>query len=308
MNKSLRAILILCTVFLLTLAVTPTALGEEASSMYLIVDWAGNVAMKHLDTDGRLTEDLLASSFDGRHSLFLEQGTHAPTVNGETRYVIVVRELEEIPALPENTVAVVAFDIIPAGARFDKDIVLTLSLDESQLPGNAQNVFMAYYDDVSGAWVPLEYETGGPNGVTELTLSAAIDHFSIFGVLVEVTQLPAHFTASGLNIVTSGQTASIAANIVNDGGREGTYILELRLNGEPIDTAMVVLGAGQSQPVSFTVPGLRHGQYEVEVAGLSDEFTVSRPIAWWLVVVIAVAAGFIIWEVVWRKRKTAKEG
>jgi len=65
---------------------------------------------------------------------------------------------------------------------------------------------MAYYDDVNGVWIPLEYEAGGPSGVAELTLSAAINHFSIFGVLVELAppgSRPAHFVASGLNIVPS---------------------------------------------------------------------------------------------------------
>jgi len=123
--------------------------------------------------------------------------------------------------------------------------------------------------------------------------------------------------ASGLNIVTSveriwepvtfvtktGESVTITANIANDGGQKGTYIVELKLNGEAIDTAMVILGAGQSQQVSFTVPGLDYGQYEVEVAGLSDDFTTSLTITWWLIIVIIVALGLIIWGVVWRRRR-----
>jgi hypothetical protein len=70
---------------------------------------------------------------------------------------------------------------------------------------------------------------------------------------------------------------------------------------------LVTLDAGQSQPVSFTVSGLDYGQYEVEVAGLSGDFTTSRTVTWWLIIVIIVALGLIIWGVVWgsRRRKRA---
>jgi len=266
---------------------------------------------------------LLGPSPDGSHNLFLERGTHAPTIDGRTHYLIVIKELKEIPTLPENTEAIVAFEITPSGAVFDRDIFLTLSLVQSQLPDNAQNVTMSYYDDVNEVWVPLEYE-----GVAELTLSAVINHFSVFGVLAELAPTPppppAHFVASGLSIVSSveriwepvtfvtktGESVTITANIANDGGQEGTYTVELKLNGETVDTKTVALGAGQSQPVSFTVSGLDYGQYEVEVAGLSGEFTTSRTITWWLIIVIIVAIGLIIWGVVWgrRRRGAAQEG
>ena len=182
---------------------------------------------------------------------------------------------------------------------------------------------MAYYDDVDGVWVLLESEAGGPNGVAELTLSAPINHFSIFGVLAGVappSPPQAHFVPSGLNIVTSveriwepvtfvtktGESVSITANVANDGGQEGTYTVVLKLNGEAVDTKIVTLGAGQSQQVSFTLSEMDYGQYEVEVAGLSGEFTTSRTITWWLILVIIVAIGLIIWGVVWGRRRRRK--
>ena len=225
--------------------------------------------------------------------------------------MIVIRELEEIPPLPENTMAFVVINATPAGAVFDKDVFLTVGFD--QLPENALNATMNYYDDVNGVWGPLDYEAGGPNGVAELTLSAPINHFSIFGVLVELAPTPtpptptppspAHFVASGLSIVPSGESVTITANVLNDGGQEGTYIVELKLNGETVDTEIMTLGAGQSQPVSFTVSGLDYGQYEVEVAGLSGDFTMSRTVNWWLIVVVIVVIGLISWRVVWERRR-----
>ena len=305
--------------------VPPTG-GGCPSTKYLTVDWEGNNTTEPLYSNDKLAVDLIGPSPDLSHSLLLERGTHAPVVGRSTYYLIVIRELEEIPPPPENTVALVAFDITPPGAEFDRDIFLTLGLDQSQLPENALNVTMAYYDDVNDVWVFLESEAGGPNGVAELTLSAPINHFSIFGVLAELEPTPppqpAHFVASGLSIEPSveriwepvtfvtktGESVTITANVANDGWQEGTYTVELKLNGVTVDTKMVTVGAGQSKPVSFTRAGLDYGQYEVEVAGLSGEFTTSRTITWWLILVIIAAIGLIIWGVVWgRRRRRARQ-
>jgi len=300
--------------------------GGCPTNKYLTVDWEGNNTTKLLYSNDQLAVDLLGPSTDGIHSLFLEKGTHAPIVDGETYYLIVVRELEgtEIPALQEDYVALVVFNITPDDAVFDRDIFLTLGLDELQLPENIieGTITMVYYDDISGTWVELEFEAGGPpNSVAELSLSTALNHFSIFGVLAELEPISpppqANFVASGLSIEPSvekiweivtfvtktGESVTITANVVNDGGQEGTYTVVLKLNGETVDTKTVTLGAGQSQQVSFTVSGLDYGQYEVEVAGLSDEFTTSRAITWWLIIVLIVALGLIIWGVVWGRRR-----
>jgi len=293
------------------------------TTKYLTVDWEGNNTTEPLYSNDKLAVALLGPSLDLSHSLFLEVGTHAPVVGGMTHYLIVVRELEEIPTLPENLTAIVVFNITPVDAVFNRDIFLTLGIDE--LPEDALSVTMAYYDDVSGTWENLEYEAGGPpNSVAELSLSAPINHFSIFGVLAELEPStppqPAHFVGSGLNIVTSvetgifvtktGESVDITANVANDGGQEGTYTVELKLDGETVDTEVVTLGAGQSQWVSFTLSGMDYGLHEVEVAGLSDEFTTSRTITWWLILIIILAIGLIIWGAVRvrRRRRAAQEG
>jgi len=283
---------------------------------YLTGDWDGNINKKPLyNSNGRLTQDFLVTSPDGKYSLLLKRGTRAPIVDGTRYYLIIIGELEDIPPLPQNTIAIVAVNITPTGAVFDRDIILTLRLNQTQLPKNASNVTMAYYDDVNEAWVPLESTQGEQDGV--LTISTPINHFSIFGVLVKLASTPptpppsaAHFVASGLSTVPSGESVTIAANIVNDGGQSGNYTVELKLNGETVDTRTVTLGAGQSQPVSFTRSGLDYGHYDVDVAGLSGEFTVtaSRTINWWLIVGIIVAIGLIIWGVVWiRRRRKARQ-
>ncbi|MFO7995920.1 MAG: hypothetical protein R6U93_02035 [Dehalococcoidia bacterium] len=287
----------------------------------LTVDWDENMSTTCLDPYDRCSEDFYAPNPDGKHSLLLQRRTQAPEVDGVRHYLIVIRELEQedTPPAPENTVVAAAFNITPIGAIFDRDIFLTLGIDE--LPDDAADATIAYYDGLNGLWVPLSSEPGEPNGVAEITLTASLDHFTIFALLVDLDPAATRFVASDLNIMTSvekiwkpvtfltrtGQSISISARIANQGRWAGVYTAVLRLNGETVNSEMVRLGAGQAQLVSFTVSGLDYGQYEVEVAGLSGEFTTSRTIAWWLILIIAAAIGLAIWGIAHdRKRRRAR--
>jgi len=86
----------------------------------------------------------------------------------------------------------------------------------------------------------------------------------------------------------------------------------LKINGATEDDRLVVLGAGASEPVSFTVsPGLT-GTYTVDVDGLSGTFRVERasaasPVAptpginWWVIgVIIGVGVALILFLLIRR--------
>ena len=289
------------------------------TTRYLTVDWEGNNTTKPLYSNGKLAVDLLGPSPNLASNLFLERATHAPVVGATTYYLITVRQMENYPTLPANTQAIVVYNVTPTGSVFNKDLLLTLGLTDAQLPATG-NVTMEYYDDVNHVWVPLDFEAGGGNGVAALTLSAPITHFSIYGVLAQASDAPvapAHFVPSGLNIETgvqriwapvtfvtrTGQTVTITANVFNDGYQQGTFTATLKLNGQIVDTKTITLGAGQSTQVKFTESGLAYGQYDVEVAGLTGQFTASRTVTWWLIAVIVVALGLIIWGIVWGRRR-----
>jgi len=131
------------------------------------VGWDGYIVQGALYSNGRLVQDLLGLSPDGKDSLSLERGTSAPIVAGERYYVITIRELdpEDIPPLPENTVAIVAVSITPTGAVFDRDVILTLSF--SRLPESAleDTVDLAYFDDANRVWVPVQSTQGKRDGM-----------------------------------------------------------------------------------------------------------------------------------------------
>ena len=287
------------------------------------MDWEEEITSKPLYSNDKLAVDLLGPSPDLRHNLFLERGTHAPVVYQTTHYLILVRELNDIPTPPDNMEPIVVFNITPVGAEFDRDIFLTLGLNQEQLPENTRNVTMAYYDDISGVWEWLDGEAGEPNSAAELTWSAPINHFSIYGILAEVeptTIPPARFAPSDLSVVPSvvriwepitfltktGESVTITFNLLNDGGQAGYYPLVLELDGELVETRTVTLAAGQSQQVEFTSSRLAYGEHKVEVAGLSKTFTTSRTVSWWLIIIIIAAVGLIVWGVVRRRRRRRK--
>lgn len=303
--------------------------GGAAPRRYLTVDWEGHVTRKPLDSNDRLTDTLLALSPDGRHSLELQKGTLAPTTpDGKRHYLITIRELEEIPPLPENSmVAGTVFNITPSGAAFDRNVFLTLGFNPLELPENAISATMAYFDETNEIWVTVESQQGG---VAELgTMTAPIMHFTPFAVVVTLAPPvppppPPHFVASALGILTSvekiwdpitfvtitGESATITATVVNDGGQEGSYEVTLKLNGQTVDSETVTLAAGESRQVTFTVAGLGYGRYEVELAGLRGAFSVSRTINWWLITALVVVIGLIVWGSVRisKRQRTASQG
>jgi len=284
----------------------------------LTVDWDEEITTSCLDPADRLTGDMFAPCPLGKHNLRLETRTRAPDVGPTRHYLLIIRELEECPPAPANMVCVAAFSMSPPGALFDRDIFLTLGADE--LPDDAVDATIAYYDEVNGVWVPLYSEPGEPNGVAEITLTAAFDHFSIFGLLVDVDP-SARFVAGNLDITIgvekiwdpvafltrTGREATISADVANKGRWRGEFTVVLKLDGEETDSHTITLGGGQSTEVAFTVTGMEYGIHEVEVAGLSGEFETSWSLRWWLIAVILAAIGLIMWGVGRdRKRRRAR--
>jgi len=212
---------------------------------------------------------------------------------------------------------------VPCSVIFDQPAKLTLSYDSIWLPEDTSRVFLASYD-VGQTWKELAQ---APDSAAELgEITALVTHLSTLAVLAELAPsspppslLPAHFVATDLNIVPSqeklwepvtfmtmtGRNAVITADIANDGGQEGTYIVKLKIDGKTVDGEQVTVEAGQSQQVSFTLYGMDYGQHKVELAGLSCEFTVSRRISWSLIIGVIVAIALIAWGVAWARRKGA---
>lgn len=91
---------------------------------------------------------------------------------------------------------------------------------------------------------------------------------------------PPTFTVTNLSIspdnVEPGETVTISATVTNSGGSQGTHTVTLKINGSEVETKGIVLNAGESQRVSFTVAKESTGDYEVKLDGLEGTFSVTK--------------------------------
>jgi hypothetical protein len=89
---------------------------------------------------------------------------------------------------------------------------------------------------------------------------------------------PPDFTVSNLVITPSefklGESASLNATITNIGDVAGDYTIELKVNGESVDTATGNLEGGDHTSVMLPVTGSDVGEYTVEFGDASGAFTI----------------------------------
>jgi len=105
---------------------------------------------------------------------------------------------------------------------------------------------------------------------------------------VEAELLLSNIKVTNLSIspdyVGSGEEVTISATVTNSGRVPISYPATLRINGSEAETRSVVLkksvvlNAGESQVVSFTVAEESAGKYTVELGSLSGTFTIAQVI------------------------------
>ena len=285
-------------------------------------------------SNGKVDRHYLATDPDDKHFVEIESGTivnyiRADRLNGSPPEVLVMTIAEDVPSAPRGRVIVgPAYDFIGytrsakacTSVLFHRTVGVGLEYDPDDLPEGASSIVIAYYDEEEDDWV----DAPDMGGVAEIgKANALVRHFSTLAVMATVAPpssspspppapapapSPAHFVANDLNIVTSqekmwdpitfitktGESVTITASIANDGGEQGTYLVELKINGETVDTREVTLSEGQSQLVDFALSVGRSGRYEVELSGLEGEFIVSRAIHWWLFIVAGLTLAIIL--------------
>ncbi|MCW4017258.1 MAG: hypothetical protein NWF00_01015 [Candidatus Bathyarchaeota archaeon] len=89
---------------------------------------------------------------------------------------------------------------------------------------------------------------------------------------------PAEFQVSNLTVdpevVESGETVTVTAEVTNVGEESGSYTAELTVNGQTKDTQTVQLSGGATSTVTFTVTEAAKGDYTVQIGGETGTFTV----------------------------------
>lgn len=90
---------------------------------------------------------------------------------------------------------------------------------------------------------------------------------------------PAIFSVINLRIepseISVGEKATVSAEIKNTGGSEGSYIAELKVNGETEDSQNLTVPSGASVDVTFSVSKDTPGLYQVTLGNLTGQFEVT---------------------------------
>jgi hypothetical protein len=93
---------------------------------------------------------------------------------------------------------------------------------------------------------------------------------------------PAVFEWSGLKInmdeTEPGEEVVITTCLSNTGGSEGTYIIDLEINGIAEQSDKVILPAGAKYYCVFKLTKSEPGTYEVVIGDLTGKFTVLKPV------------------------------
>jgi len=272
---------------------------------------------------GSVIQPFIVNSFDQRLSLTLDQGTAALDIYGSCFSCIGINRMVRVLYPPEGAYVIGdMYDVSPDGATFTPAATLRYSYLQGDLPAgiDEKTLFLAYYDNTSGKWIKLDSVVDTQAN----TITAKISRFNdlaIFGYNVAVP--PAAFQISSLSVspteVKIGAAVNISVLVTNTGGQSGSYQLILKINGVAEADKKVVLNAGASEMVSFTISKEAAGTYAVDVNGLTGIFGIrqepvpvtppgpmpapAQAINWWLIAaIIGVVVGMVLILLLARRR------
>ncbi|MBA7505060.1 hypothetical protein ES706_03723 [subsurface metagenome] len=112
-------------------------------------------------------------------------------------------------------------------------------------------------------------------------------------------------------VVYPGEEVTISVDVANVGTVWGGYTVELKIEGEVVDSETVTLDPGEAKRASFTVYREAEGTYVVQVDGLAGSFEVVAPPAGvpsLLVGVIIAVIATICGVLYWRRRRRRSSG
>jgi len=119
-------------------------------------------------------------------------------------------------------------------------------------------------------------------GVFPVSINGLTGRFTVNAPPVVELPEPADIVTSNLSVtpadVKTGETVTIRVQVANRGGEEGTYTVELKIDGVIVETRQVTLAAEESQTLTFTTSEDSAGMYLVNVDDLSASFTVTKPV------------------------------
>jgi len=285
--------------------------GGPGVCYYLEIDIFGSQSDWLISEDGILQEVVVAS-FHGV-TIQLGKGTTCLDKDGNRLAGIRINEETELPPVPENRCIIgEPYDLQPDGATFTPPLELAIGYDNVPQNVSEEDIYIAYYDATTENWVPLTSQVDTQNNI----VTAAASHFTTFAIMGEVIPPPpAKFTVTSLDLsseqVEPGQEVLVTVNVTNIGGSEGSYTLNLTINGIVEQTKTVTLAPSASDTVTFAVIKEEPGSYTISVDGLTKEFSVAAVAPswlsryWWTILIGLVVVGLLLFYFKWWRPREA---
>lgn len=149
-----------------------------------------------------------------------------------------------------------------------KQATIRFRLAKEQLSefSSPKNVVLYRYHD--GSWQTLETTYVGQDD-GQYVFKAVTPGFSVFAIGEKQPDISVSGADLERSSLTIGETVQVTAEVTNDGNGEGTYTVELTVDGEVIKTEKVTVGAGETKTVTFSYTPSETGTYDVAVSGAS---------------------------------------
>jgi hypothetical protein len=266
----------------------------------------GDTLKYRISRGGNLEKPLEVISEDGRVTISLNEGTDCLDNDGKRLENILISETY-LPQLPEGYYTIgEAYGLEPSGAIFDPAFNLTIGYEGNDIPQyvSEEGIYIAYYNATAESWIPLTSQVDTQSN----NVTAPVGHFTTFVVMGEAIPT-AEFTITSLDVssgqVKPGEPVTISADVTNTGGSEGSYTVNLTINGEVEQTKTVTLAPEATETVTFTIIKGESGSYSASIGGWTEEFTVTASWLsryWWGMVVGIVVAGLLVYFLWWRRR------
>jgi PKD repeat protein/C1A family cysteine protease len=275
---------------------------------YLSVTLLGDISKYKIGEEGNLGETVEVCSQDGGLIISLGKSTACLDRYGRWLGSIMIKEEISPPPLPENHHIVgKAYKLEPEGATFRPALNLTLCYGDNNTPQYVaeKDIYIASHNSGSGNWsaLPSRVDTGNN------TVTAPVSHFTTFAIIGLATPPRAEFTITSLDLsgsIKSGEELTATVTAANTGDGEGSYRVNLTINGKVEQVKTVTLAPSATETVTFTISKDVPGIYTVSVDGLRGEFTVTPPSwlnrFWFPMVVVAIALGAILAYLIYQRR------
>ncbi|MDD4984494.1 MAG: hypothetical protein PHQ43_01705 [Dehalococcoidales bacterium] len=224
------------------------------------------------------------TSGDKMVSITIPDGATALDGEGNPLAAVEFTTADNVPDLPEAVSIVgLPYQLGPDGTTFTPPVILTWNYDAADIPEGVteEDLVVAYYDGDTSGWQELASIVNAETN----TITAPVDHFTIFAAVVTLPLAPAAFIIDpeSLNIspteVGAGEPVAISLLVTNAGGQAGSHTVTLKINGEIEATEEINLSADVSRTVVFTTSQNEAGTYAIDINGLSGSFTVKEEAA-----------------------------